>query len=388
MKLTVKDAMKLNKFSNLKLVAGSEGLNRELVKVGILDYEYVKDTKSNFIQGEFVMTSFLYAKDDEDLLLSAVKTLYNDGVSGIAVKDVFFDRLPESIIRFANIKSLPIFMFNNPIYFEELIVEVSNRLKAYFDYGYYERKVNSLMEDNISNLVQKKLALDINNRFNDNLFTLFIKNKIRKEEHKTINLLEFLKSNRIFDLYSIALMYNNGILIITTGINEFQDNVNTNFNNLSDRINLDLSDYYIGISNYHDNLHELGDSIKESMDSSNICQTLDKDVCFYNEIGTYKIILPFINEYSVVNFSENIINPIIEYDKESNSNLLDTALAFIASKGNIKKTAEILFQHNNTIRYRLNKIKSILNLSESEYEFYEHLSYAVKVFKIKSITKN
>lgn len=387
MKLTVNDAMKLNKFSNLKLVAGYEGLYRELVKVGILDYEYVKKTKSNFIEGEFVMTSFLYAKDDEALLLSAVKNLYNDGVSGIAVKDVFFNSLPESIIRFANIKSLPIFMFNNPVYFEELIVEVSNRLKAYSDYGYYERKVNSLMEDNMSIPVLKKLALDINNRFSDNHFVIYLKNDTKKED-QLINLLEYFKTNRIFDLYSIALMYNNGIIIITTNINKFQESINTNFNNLFDRINMDLSDYHIGISNYHYNLHDLGSSIKESLDSSNICQILNIDVCFYNEIGSYKIILPFINESSVVNFSENIINPIIEYDKESNSNLLDTALAFIDSKGNIKKTAEILFQHNNTIRYRLNKIKSLLDLNESEYEFYEHLSYAVKVFKIKNACKN
>lgn len=278
-------------------------------------------------------------------------------------------------------------MFNNPIYFEELIVEVSNRLKAYSDYGYYARKINSLMEDNISIPVLKKLALDINNRFRDNHFVIYLKNDTKKED-QLINLLEYFKINRIFDLYSIALMYQNGILIITTNINEFQDSINTNFNNLSDRINLDLSDYHIGISNYHNGLCELGTSIKESIDSSNLCHTSKKQICFYNELGLYKIILPFIHEPTVVNFSKNIINLIIEYDNLSNGNLFDTAIAFIDSKGNIKKTAELLFQHDNTVRYRLNKIKNLLNLNESEYEFYEHLSYAIKVFKLTNNSTN
>jgi DNA-binding PucR family transcriptional regulator len=41
-----------------------------------------------------------------------------------------------------------------------------------------------------------------------------------------------------------------------------------------------------------------------------------------------------------------------------------------------------MFQHGNTIRYRINKIKEILEMENLEGSFNEQLSIAIKIYKV------
>lgn len=87
-----------------------------------------------------------------------------------------------------------------------------------------------------------------------------------------------------------------------------------------------------------------------------------------------------VNSQELLNFSKKIIEPIKKYDKENHSELYHTLESFIFHDGNYKKVAEDLFQHENTIRYRIKKIKSILHMEDSNIRFIESTSIALKVF--------
>ena len=73
--------------------------------------------------------------------------------------------------------------------------------------------------------------------------------------------------------------------------------------------------------------------------------------------------------------------PKKQYDEKNSTEILKTAIAYIENEGNVKNTAISLFQHENTIRYRMNKVKEILNMKNLEGSFYEQLSVAVKIFR-------
>ncbi len=88
--------------------------------------------------------------------------------------------------------------------------------------------------------------------------------------------------------------------------------------------------------------------------------------------------MPYANNKWLKSFTDNILNPIKEYD---NGNLIETARIYIENSGDIIKVSEQMFQHKNTIRYRINKIKTLLN-SISDKDFYEQLSIAIKCEKI------
>lgn len=91
------------------------------------------------------------------------------------------------------------------------------------------------------------------------------------------------------------------------------------------------------------------------------------------------ILSQHIDSQELLNFSKKIIEPIKKYDKENHSELYHTLESFIFHDGNFKKVSEDLFQHENTIRYRIKKIKSILCMEDSNIRFIESTSIAIRV---------
>lgn len=51
----------------------------------------------------------------------------------------------------------------------------------------------------------------------------------------------------------------------------------------------------------------------------------------------------------------------------------------MARRGNFQETAEIMRQHENTIRYRVNKVKAALNMENDNVKFNETVAVAVKL---------
>lgn len=62
--------------------------------------------------------------------------------------------------------------------------------------------------------------------------------------------------------------------------------------------------------------------------------------------------------------------------------MFHTAVKYIENDGIKKTTADSLFIHENTVRYRINKIKEILGMKDLEGSFYEQLSAAIKLYKV------
>lgn len=94
MALTVKDILELPSGQKMQILAGKMGLNRPVISVEIADYEFVPDLsfapgvsfnlQESLDPASFIITSFLFAKDDPSAILFAVKTLQEMGMSALA----------------------------------------------------------------------------------------------------------------------------------------------------------------------------------------------------------------------------------------------------------------------------------------------------------------
>ncbi|MDF2677121.1 MAG: transcriptional regulator, PucR family, partial [Bacillota bacterium] len=179
--------------------------------------------------------------------------------------------------------------------------------------------------------------------------------------------------------------YKDGILALVTkkDINKFD--INELVYELISKLNINSDDYYIGIGNYHSSLYELDYGITECLNASKVGEKNQKNLSLYNDIGIYKILLPYLDDHWVQDFYLNLITPIKNYDEKNSTDMLITAIAYIENEGIIKNTAQFLFQHENTIRYRINKIKEILKMENSDGYFYEQLSIAIKIYKLINI---
>ena len=154
MALTVRDIPALPGLDSLRLLSGSGGLDRKVVTAGIADYEFAPDVEfrdsADFVKDSFVITSLLFAYNNPDIIIDAVKSLHACGVSAIAYKDVIFDKVPDEVLQFSDEHNLPIYSFGKELYFENIIFEVMAALHTDDD--------ASLSPDNIQDMINSYLS--------------------------------------------------------------------------------------------------------------------------------------------------------------------------------------------------------------------------------------
>ncbi len=121
----------------------------------------------------------------------------------------------------------------------------------------------------------------------------------------------------------------------------------------------------VGISTYFKNIAELSFYYQQALKAVSLGHLLKSanKVFFYDRIVFYDIIqqMPSKN-------LEKYIHPDVallkEYDSENNTDLCRTLLAYLENNRSLSKAAKELFVHKNTVNYRINQIKKILNIED------------------------
>ncbi|SMB99779.1 PucR C-terminal helix-turn-helix domain-containing protein [Thermanaeromonas toyohensis ToBE] len=103
---------------------------------------------------------------------------------------------------------------------------------------------------------------------------------------------------------------------------------------------------------------------------------------YYDNLGIYGLLLGQAGPEEQKRFALRIMGPLYEYDTFKGGELLKTLEVYIQTNCNIKRTAELLFTHYNTVLYRLTKIKQITGFDPDDPEQRLTLQAALRLFKI------
>ena len=152
----------------------------------------------------------------------------------------------------------------------------------------------------------------------------------------------------------------------------------------------DLSSSYssrsIGISSLHHGMENLDKAVKEAV-FAHATSILNQKTCMeFEATGLDRMLMPNLNDPWVARYYEELIREIASQDEAHSSNLLETLIVYVESDGDIRLTGQKLFQHGNTIRYRLEKIKKILNIKES-MDGFSQMYVLVRIHRMKEIMK-
>jgi len=153
--------------------------------------------------------------------------------------------------------------------------------------------------------------------------------------------------------------------------------------NLVESIGIDSGVFHVGIGDIHNSLEELDICIRKSIYALDSCVDRNADVLKFEETGLNRVFMPLKEDYWVGQYCNSIIAKIVRHDEEYGADLMKTLIAYIDNRGEMSSTAKELFQHVNTIRYRLEKIRSITGIPKDDY-FYEQMFIAVRFHKLNS----
>lgn len=92
---------------------------------------------------------------------------------------------------------------------------------------------------------------------------------------------------------------------------------------------------------------------------------ISEDKIYYTEMGIYKLLMNIEDTDIISEYLEHTIQPLLDYDRENNADLVSVLRTYLNNNGSTHKTADALFVHRNTINYRLSKIQDLTGLDLS-----------------------
>jgi sugar diacid utilization regulator len=110
-------------------------------------------------------------------------------------------------------------------------------------------------------------------------------------------------------------------------------------------------------------------------------------VLAFDDTGAYRLLLSAMSEDPVElqRFYAETIEPLVAYDDQYETDLVQTVEAFLEADGNVAGTAQRLFTHRHTIRYRLERVRELSGLDVGSTDGREKLSLGLKAMRVLGI---
>lgn len=145
----------------------------------------------------------------------------------------------------------------------------------------------------------------------------------------------------------------------------------------------------VGVGDSYNYIDEIKTSYKEAKETIKLSKILNLDknndgnIYYYHNLGIYSFITQIKNDKFLDDYKNRKLKLLEDSDKMQDSSLCETLEAYLANNCNANATAESLFIHRNTMRYRMEKIKKLTNIDFNDIslllEF--RLAFAIKKYR-------
>ena len=110
-------------------------------------------------------------------------------------------------------------------------------------------------------------------------------------------------------------------------------------------------------------------------------------VLAFEATGAYRLLLPAMSEdpAELQRFYAETVEPLVAYDEQYETDLVQTLEAYLEADGNVAGTAQRLFTHRHTIRYRLERVRELCGLDVGSTDGREKLGLGLKAMRVLGI---
>jgi sugar diacid utilization regulator len=126
---------------------------------------------------------------------------------------------------------------------------------------------------------------------------------------------------------------------------------------------------------------------KEAVLAANVGEAEGRARIAFEETGAYRLLLPAMSEDpgELERFYDETVAPLVAYDEQYETDLLATVETFLENDGNVTPTAERLFTHRHTVRYRLERVRELSGHDIFSTEGRERLGLGLKAMRVLGI---
>lgn len=108
-------------------------------------------------------------------------------------------------------------------------------------------------------------------------------------------------------------------------------------------------------------------------------------LALFDELGVVRFLVAPGDRRDLWGFARKVLGPVIDYDRERETDLVRTIEAYLANDCNLQRTAACLYVHAKTVRYRLERIHELggIDLSRQQSRFDAQL--AITILRVLSL---
>lgn len=383
MSISVSDMLTLKSFEHFALIAGKSGLSKTVEVVDMLDFGWERDqtySQTLFEKRSFVVSSLMFAKYDPEKLFITINSMIKCGVVGLAYKPVFYKELPAEVCRLADENGFVIFRIDDNVTYREIICDVSNAVNINNDIMEAAGYLAQMLSEGIDGEQVSTLVTKISPHFQKNAKVILVMPRPDTRQFHAEQIIRSFKNIRLYRNQVTLCKFSPGIAVITTS-NAWEEPM---FDLPADYV---ISNYIGGkdavllaSSNIHPTYPALHLCLREAYCTLVAAKVLNKDKLSYGMAGTFSYLIPMAGNSHLQSYYRNYLAPVL-----TDTEYMQTAAAFIRADGDYEKAAAELGYHKNTMRYRINKIKSHLSPDLPYEAFYENLAAAVKIYLINEM---
>lgn len=107
-------------------------------------------------------------------------------------------------------------------------------------------------------------------------------------------------------------------------------------------------------------------------------------VVHFDDLGLYRFLTRGADRAEIVDFVEEHLGALLRHDQKHGSHLVDTLQAFLGANRNIRQAAQALFVHENTLKYRLQRIRQLGGFDLEDAEACFNLQVALRMHQLTS----
>ncbi|HEX2104843.1 MAG TPA: helix-turn-helix domain-containing protein [Solirubrobacteraceae bacterium] len=146
--------------------------------------------------------------------------------------------------------------------------------------------------------------------------------------------------------------------------------------------------FAIGRSRVASEPNDLHRAASEALLAANVAEgDAERPVLAFEETGAYRLLLSAMSEDpgELQRFYAETVEPLVSYDEQYETDLVQTVEAFLEADGNVAGTAQRLYTHRHTVRYRLERVRELTGLDVGSTDGREKLSLGLKAMRVLGI---
>ena len=378
--IRIRELYRLKNIRNLRLIAGEAGLERTLTAAVLFEYDPSRMQLPDFYRGDLVVTTLAYARGEEQLVAPSLLALMDQGIAGLLVKTAYFAQLPPSVVAAADRLGTPIFLFDDT-YIEEVILELTDLIRGKRRFAGFEKEIDALLAPGLDSARQRELLSHIDpvGAPAYRIYALLPRERIPGLDERLYTLL----SEDVPLARRLICMEWRRMLLILCHVSEEQKGEDgaALAELLLSRAGVERGLLCVGVSSLQGDRGDFPLALREAIYAARAAGLEGRPLMTADELGMYAFLFPMSETPFVVGQCKRCMAKILDYDAQNRTNLFATAQVYVEHHMEIAAAAKALYQHPNTVRYRLGKIQKLMGM-EDDATFAPMISLVISLSRI------